>query len=67
LADPFWLSCPGCPVLDVLSFLYIDIVHGSTFLKNKRIAPTGFMVNFLPADKQKKGLIGCTHTHISGY
>ncbi len=27
--------------------------RSSTFLKNKHIAPTGFMVNSEPADKQK--------------
>jgi hypothetical protein len=36
-------------------------VCGSTELMNKRMAPKGFMVYFLPADKQEKGWL-FTHT-----
>jgi hypothetical protein len=38
----------------ILFILIYITVHGSTFLKNKRIAPTGFMDYFLPADNKKR-------------
>jgi hypothetical protein len=45
----------------------LGIVRGSTFFKNKRIAPMVFMFCFEPADEQKKRLVICTHTYTLCY
>ncbi len=46
----------------LITFFLVRAVHDSTFLKNKRIAPIGFMVYFYPAEKKR---VSSLHTYVT--